>query len=155
MSTDPRLRQVFVQTMEELEHIVDELVASGETAVQLQLSPDLLLDPAVYDILGKIVTDHPRSKPDDQTSPKAETQAEAEAEVVSYSENALAEQTYRGIAYQVFRAPDGFRVKVHQGCAGWLEPWDCPFEDIVAADDHGRVYIDSVIQEAENQGNPQ
>ena len=134
--------------------VVDELVRTGDTNVRLDFSPALLLDPKVYDILGRIVTHHPRSQPNAQP-PHDETQAQTQAEVISYAVGSLGEQKHRGFPYQVFESAEGFRVKVHQGCAGWEEPFDCAFTTLAEADETGIAYIDHIILQAERSAKKQ
>jgi len=130
----PEKRQIQVNSMSELRRVAAQLIESGETDVNVQI-PIHMMGPEAYDILGQIVSHHPASK----QRPHAQ---EAEvSEVVSYSE----QQEHRGIHYSVFEAPDGFRVKVAAGCAGMIEPWDCPFQDYEDAALHGRAFIDQVF----------
>ncbi len=153
-------RRIYIANIDELETSVDEVVRTGDTNVELTFSPALLLDPKAYDILGRIVTDHPRSQPNAQSSripsqPEAEAETQAEAEVISYVEGSLEEQTHRGFSYQVFESAEGYRVKVHQGCAGWAEPFDCAFKTIGEADETGTGYIDHIILQAEKSAKEQ
>lgn len=58
---EPAKEQIRVYSIGELRVVVDHLIESGRTDVKLELSPALLADPEAYDILGEIVTKHPKS----------------------------------------------------------------------------------------------
>ena len=150
----PPKRKLWVENIEELEKIVDQLIATGDTNVKLDFSPALLLEPRAYDILERIVSDHPRSQPNGRSPkrpPEAEAEAEAEAEIVSYVEGALEPRTHRGFTFQVYESAEGYRMKVDLGCRGWEEPFDCAFQTIEAADETGTGYIDHLILQAEQK----
>jgi len=147
-------KDVVISTIEELEVIAERCIASGRTDIKLHLDPTLLADDRAWAILEKISKDHPKSQPqpgasDGEAHPEAETEAQApsEAEVVTYCESHTKE--HRSIPYKVTATGDGYRVHVHQGCAGWMEPWDCPFSTPEDADAHGVSYIDGIIAQAE------
>lgn len=138
----PPKRVLWVENIEELEKVVDQLIATGDTNVKLDFSPALLLEPRAYAILERIVSDHPRS----QSNVKASTtETKAQAEVVTYAEGSLEPQTYRNFTYQVFESAEGCRVKIDLGCTGWQEPFDCAFQTIGEADETGIAYIDFLI----------
>lgn len=137
-------RTIQISSMSQLRRVVDQLIESGDVDVNLQISPLLFAHmEEVQGILERIITHHPASKepPNAQAHRQAQAQAETAPEVVSYPEH----QEHRGVRYEVHEAADGFRVSVAAGCAGMMEPWDCPFQDYEDAALHGRAYIDSVL----------
>lgn len=83
---------------------------------------------------------------DEQTYRAQEAQAASEAEIVSYADDVLEIQDYRGLSYQVFAEPEGFRVRLVTDLGSHFEPWDCAFVSIEDADAHGRSYIDFLCE---------
>ena len=127
---------IHVGDLAGLKTVVDRLIATGTTA-ELKFSPEMLLDERAWQQLERLTTEHPDAKV---------------KEVVSYAEGALEDQEHRGITYKVVERAGRFEAHVHQGCAGWFQPWDFDFESIADADQHATAYIDQMIADAEEAG---
>jgi hypothetical protein len=124
--------EILVHTLDELEAVVSSLIAAGSFA-KLIFGQSLLLEPRAWDILERLTTEHPNAQPPE--------------EIVSYAEGDLEEKFYRGFTYKVTEDGEGFHAHVHQGCAGWWEPWNCTFQTLDDADLHARAHIDQAIAE--------
>ncbi len=125
-------KNIRVSTLEELTVIVDRLIATGRTDAKIHFDGHLLLEPKAWDQLERLTHEHPAAQ-----------------EIVSYSADALGEQKHRDLTYKVTPSGVGFRAHVHQGCAGWFEPFDIDFPTIGDAHEHATGYIDGVLEQAE------
>lgn len=146
-------KNILVRTLEELTVVVDRLIATGRTDAKIHFGATLLLEPEAWVQLERLTTDHPSSQPKENSDGEARSSPSEtpEAEVVSYSADALGEQEHRGFHYKVTPSGAGFKAHVHQGCAGWFEPFDIDFPTIGDAHEHAVGYIDGVIEQAERE----